>query len=382
MKSVAFITMAIILIMCACQSEKDTASSKDYEKISVVDSLVIQLDSLSVPVMSNLQVGKYFGTDVLFNLNNVDSSIYGYDLSTGIKKVKVKFNGTGSKRLNKVASVLNINENLYLYLDVLLKFSLVDSSLNVIKKFDPKNDSIHTSPLFINNWLPPIEIDSGTFFMPNYFVNEYGKKIGITIDFKTGQVQYHIDVPSEFLDGFLGVLDYKYWNYTFNNKDSTIVFAFPNLDSVYLYDLSFNLLNKKRLGSKEQTEKIPKLHDFKDMKLLIQQNIPQEQMVNNIKRRFLYHEVFYNESKNQYYRIVGLPISEENINSVSLIKSSIRNYNLIVADSEFSAQKEYKIPFNKYYIPENGFFIYNGFLYLQRIVDNEDMVIFDIVDTT
>jgi hypothetical protein len=139
------------------------------------------------------------------------------------------------------------------------------------------------------------------------------------------------------------------------------------------------LLRKIYGRSSLQTKEIKKLVNIDLGSVSQDYQIDRDNIIKKIKSSFIYSDIIFNEEVNEFYRLVAHPMSDFDIDLNDPVKSEIREYSIIVFDKELRIKKEYLIPFNKYMIKSDCFFVYDGKLHIQKKNENEDYIELDVL---
>lgn len=200
------------------------------------------------------------------------------------------------------------------------------------------------------------------------------------INFEKKEFSFHINVPKEYVSGYFGYKRFAYWNYAYLKDQQLIYFSFPNLDSIYVYGLDFELKEKFELKSRLKTISIITLMTVDDPKTAMKEGLNWNEIDKKTKMQFYYEGLVFDQDKSRFYRFSGLPIPEYKIDEKDPVKSEIRQYTLLVTQPDFKTIEEWAVPFNRYKMESRSYFVHDGKLYMERKLDTEDMIILDIFD--
>ena len=370
----------ISLLFFGCSGNELTYDKSNLEELPIAGTQIFEVDSVTVNELTYPQVLAFDGRNIVTSINVVDNSLKLFDLDSGQLYKTLNFKSEGKDGLNELLSVHILSADSILYVDKVPNLFLLNQNLEIVRNFSFKDDLEKGMPLFYANVLPPIRVKRDQFIASNYYTNMPDRRLNVSFDLEKEELVYMNEVPEEAVIGFYGIDGFGNWNYVYDHENN-FVFNYPNLDSLYVYDQDFQLLRKVYAGSSLKKEKTNKLV-HKRLESMAPQNIElnEREILKQARNSFIYHKLLFNKKKNQYYRIVGLPIAHFDYELNDPIKSEIRNYSLLVLDKHFDILQEYIIPFNKYMIQNEAYFVYNGKLYIQRNNTNEDEMQLDIID--
>ena len=371
------------LFLLSCTTSEKTIDKDQLKKLPISGQKTFLVDSVTVNKMAYPQVLSYEGKEIVTSMNVLNYSINAlklFDLETGKLYKSLSFHDDEKYKLSDLLSVYIISPDSILCIDQLSNLYLLNKQLQVVNKYSFKNKAEKGLPLFYDNIIPLVKIQNGKYVAANYYTSMPDRRLNVTFDLKSDTLVYLNNVPEESVIGFYGIVDFKYWNYVYDEVDKKFVFNYPNLDSLYLYDSNLNLIQKVSAKSGLKQGPTEKLVSQRLETLGENIDINKNEVMRKMKNSFVYTDLIFNHTKRHYYRIVGLPISEFDIDLEDEIKSEIREYTLMVLDDEFNIIDEFLIPFNMYRIKGDSFFVYEGKLYLQRNNENEDEMVFDILD--
>ena len=95
---------------------------------------------------------------------------------------------------------------------------------------------------------------------------------------------------------------------TINTKTNEFVYNFPGLDSLYIWSQDFTELRKVYAGTSLFEHPIPAIFTMGIMPT--PKEIEQKPL-----NRGIYGHIFYDDTKDLYYRLIGLPISQTLLDS-------------------------------------------------------------------
>lgn len=372
-----FILLLIPLVIVNCTSNMK-GKVESLPAIVVVDSLFLHLDQETSNKFTSPQVINIEGNPYLVNTFFDFSFLKFFDLNTGECTQTLKFNDTGPNKISAVAGTYFIDSSLFFVKGMADEIYNGKFTNNIsIKKIIVREKGRYWFvPKIDNNLHPVIGLNKNKFLISNSHQYRKGRNAFNIIDTSTNDFTQAVQFPDQFIEGFFGVYDFREWNYVYNKKSQLIIANYPNLDTLYGYDINLNPFGKYFVESSIKTSPIKKI--FQKKNYTDPDDVTNPKEINlRVKSNLQYKALLYDEKNNYYYRIVGHPISQYKIESEDPVISQIRNYSIMVIDSNFNLVNEFAIPFNKYLIYNVCFFLYEGHLYIQRLNQNEDTVLFD-----
>jgi hypothetical protein len=369
-----------VFLFGSCGRTEIKADKKILDPLPVVGEKIIEVDSLTVNELIYPQVLNYNGVEVITSINVVDNTLKLFDFNSGRIYKSLNFPKDGKDALTDLLSVHILSPDSILYLDKSSTLYLLNEKLEKVNQFSFKSEYEKGAPVFYDNILPLVKVDDYKYLAVNYYTTRLDRKLNVVIDLKLDSLVYLHQAPPEFVEGFYGILNFRSWNYVYNKEDSQFIFNFPNLDSLYVYDKNMHLIRKVDAQSRLKERETEPMIDLSPAEMDSNPVLNEDKILRQMKNSFAYSDLIFNEQLNQYYRFVGLPISYFNIDEKDPIKSEIRDYSLIVMNQNFEVVNEFLLPYNKYRIKKDGFFVKDGKLFLQKKTDIEDKMSFDIVD--
>lgn len=359
-------TLVFMLLSC----HKETKKWDDLEPVVIDHNLTLRLDSLSTPIAVYPQIIKGKGGDFLSTINVIDNSIKFYDLSSGNLINTVYFDSDGPNGLSDLLSFHYISKDSLLYLDQVGRLYLLDSSSQILSQWKAKDVNEKGLPLFYDNILPVTGDFQENIIIPNYYTSQLDRKLFFSLNMLDSQFFYKVSPPAEFIEGFFGFGDFGEWNFVRNQKGFYL--NFPNIKEVFHYDNNLEFVDKIALETNGSLPDFinPFPYDF-DLKL--DPIIKKEVLLEKLNQNYVFGRLLFDESSKRFLRFLKFPIPE---NSQF---GDERKYSLIIYDENWNFVKENRIPINEYHLKGDSFFINNGYLYLQKNIENEDLMIFDAI---
>jgi len=350
-------------------SEKSVADSEiNFEKTG---QKIFEVDSITD---YNLYYPSYYSSKaVLSCLNPSQNSIDLYDYELGVLKKRIGFKkGEPNNIKADLFGYQIINDETLFVIDKIGNLYISDWDGKIRKSINLDPEGIPGGPLIIPNLIPAFQ-HGELFYLENYYLSNPDRLMKIALDTASGHVDYRLTLPTESVEGFWGLGDFSYYNCVI--KKDSIIYNFPNLDSLYIYDRELNPLGKVSAKSRNIDSPVEKLLDIN--------NIPPESYLKIAAfTSSIYSRLIYDEYQNLYYRIVGKPINDTLLNSGDPIKSTEREYSVVIFDSQFNWKGEFELPDYEYDMAMERILVTPEGLLIQTKGDNEDMAVFDIYGKT
>lgn len=369
-----------VFLMTNCSYDQKLKIDQ-LDTLTVGPSKILNVDSVSINQLVYPQVLEFDQSKYITSINVVDNSLKVYDFVSGNVYKTYKFSNDGPNGVGRVLSVGFLNQDTICYLDQSSTLFLLDDSMKILSKHPFKLAEQKGLPLFYANHVPFLKKEKDKLIAVNYYITRVGRMMNVELDLSTNDLRYFNQVPPEIIEGYYGVDDFSYWNFVYNPNQNIYVYNFPSSDSLFVYDSNFKLLNKVNAISSTKTfSKETPLPIVQSENLDELRSFDKSEIQFRIKNSFAYNDLIYNETKNVYYRFVGLPISKMDIEDNDPIRSEVRQYTLMILDANFKLIKEYILPYNKYLVKRDCFFLVEGELYLQQNNDDEDRIYLDQIN--
>lgn len=214
-----------------------------------------------------------------------------------------------------------------------------------------------TKPVFINNSIfyynvPQVIQDDKDLF--------YKEPIFLKYNLNESSLDFNLNInyPEHYKTGIWNSLGHIHPSFTYNSFENQIIFSFPALPDLYAYDILENKMNfiNKCLKSK-----------FYDGNIQPLKNSGNSFLENNqlMKMQATYEAIEFNKWQNKYYRIITLPVeNDEDLKSQDRY-TSVVPFVIMVLDSSFDAIAELKVEGKKYdyrdfFVNEEGLWISNN----------------------
>jgi hypothetical protein len=336
----------------------------------------LELDSITTPIVTYPQYFDLNGIEYLSTINVIDNSIKIFELNSRKSFKTISFDSDGPNRLTDLLSFHIINQDSLFYLDKIGNLYLLDSNSSILNRWRAKDHNEKGQPLFYDNILPITGDFKKQVIFPNYYTTQIDRKLFFILDFENNQFTYKVAPPEEYVNGFYGVGDFGNWNFIENNDG--YILNFPNINEIFHYDKQLNFVKKIELKIDGPTidivNPLPKNFDLSNASQLNEKEIE-----GKLKSSYVYGYLLFDRKSEKFIRFLKYPIPPSSQNSNDVVTRNERKYSILIFDKNFDFIKEMKIPFDEYLINEIGFFVKDGFLYLQKKSLDEDIMIFDAI---
>jgi len=309
-------------------------------------------------------------------LNEPDNSIYLYDYSSDTFLSKRKFNSEGPDaiQMGNSRGYQFVNKDTLFIIDRDNLFVL-DQNNKIIRKIRLQITE-SGNPMFSPTHHPLTMIDE-KIVVENFGLGFFEMKCKYIIS-DNGDISYRFPIPKKFIDGFTGLDVFGHWNFAYNKQQQRFIYNFANLEHLYILDHDFNLIDSVLVRSKYFLGPPDRLHSSKlYSKLLSGININPGKYELRAQSRHYYSLILYDQYRNVYYRLVGFPVPEEDIQSRDFERKYTRQFSIMVLDEQFNVLSEHLLPRFEYLLPQSIFISEEG-LNIQKRTEDEDLMHFDV----
>lgn len=377
-----FLILLFVLTIISCEEDTFEVSvptsfndgNPTYDSYKI-NYHVIHLDSLTD---NSVICPQYIPREqsLLAFLNSPDNSIYVYNYAVDTLIAKRKFNSEGADAVKVSSRYQFINKDTLFIIDRNNLFVL-DRNNEIISKIklqlieggEPKFSPTHMPLTMIDGKIVIENFGSGFFELKcKYIISE------------NGDIAYKFPIPKNFIEGFTGLGVFGHWNFAYNKQQQRFVYNFSNLEHLYVLDHDFNLVDSVLIKSKYFLGAPDKLHGSElYRKFLRGININPEKYELRALSRHYYSLILYDQYRNVYYRLVGFPIPEDDVQSRDFDRKYRRQFSIMVLDEQFNILSEHLLPRFEYLLPQSIFISEEG-VNIQKIMDDEDLMHFDVFD--
>ena len=375
-KTLVFSVFILLLaVFTACQDEEAPVkafSDKDNQvSFSLKGEKTITVDDRTDWNLYLPQPFTVDGTSYLLSLDKLNNAINMYDYEAGQlhKRIAFPFEGENSIPTNIIGYQALSTDSL-LIIDKIGRLYFTDFEAQVHQAVDLDPNGIPGQPFAFPN-SSPLQVMDGKVIVENYYLLNENRQMKVALDLADLSLSYQLTIPSEYIEGYWGVGDFKYYNHVYNAKTQQYVYNFPNREALYVYDKNLSSPTLKPVVSR-------KVASPADHILVMGKQPSPELLERGPLRSSIYARLLYDPWREVYYRIVGHPIKESVLEMRDPVRSTTRTYSVIVLNEDFEWLGEFDLPAYEYPINIEKLFINEKGLHFQKESINEDLANFDI----
>ena len=374
--SVRFFTFIFILGLSSCHLPKQNRIPFEGEmmKLEKTGNLVFKLDSLSAGRNSESRVYEFDGIKYFTFLNRKSNSLYFYQFNKSEVDRIIPFDREGQNGVGNITSYLiHSLDSIFLYSYGGARLYLIDSSEVVLNRYFVDDEGVGVRPevggrrplfkvgdhIVLNSWGSQKE----------YYNNQDFPEVSFTfLNIKDSSKIYKISYPDTYKDAIWGVQFYQIFH-DYNPIDNLMVISFPIDNDLYVYD--FNNDNYERisvLGSDDLVVEPLSYNSGKFVPHIV------EETKHQMSQRY-YSSIKIDMKNNLYYRLIEELFDEKYIEEFSGSFSIYGPNSIEILDDQFKVIDVILLPENSYFM--GSMFVDDGYIYLEKIQDDEDLLIFD-----
>lgn len=361
----------VLVILCTCKSPDYFEESSDHFQevvaIEQIGQMSLQLDSVT-PTESNCI--KYLKTDsgsFVVSLNHLDNSIIFYDYNTGRGESKFIIpqrgpNGIGSLESFSFLegdSILAVSQNYYA--------GIYSWNGDLIAKWPRIDQNIKLSPITTSG--NPAVWRNDELYQPGFYMGSRDHQ-PVLVSPVAGDSSYATyQLPDEYREGFWGPGEFDLYFSCYNQEEDLFVYSFPPSINIHITD--HRNVQLERYGGSTH---FGKTHPLSHRRIKSSKEIEASTML-----RPIFQEIIYDKFNKCYYRIAELPLTEEELMSISdIYMPGVRDFSIIVLDKDFRKIGESSIIDRGLY-DSRIFFVTEKGLHLKQLdKDSEDSMSFTI----
>ncbi|PKQ66751.1 DUF4221 family protein [Raineya orbicola] len=362
-----FFLIIVIHFVSAC-TLKEAKEQNFRNKISVQKTLSIPLDSLTPQYIFNPQLIKE--KELVF-LNSKINSLDFYSIEDKRLIKRIKFAKEGENAVGKIYQFLYHNaDSIFVVNSYQYKVFLIDETGKVKEKYSLIKQKKHSATTAMPAIFPfnhSLILESNKLHIASspdddpYKDSFYQRKgLCIILNLKTKEFAYAMEFPKIYKDKYFAT-PFNFFSRIFLKKENKFVYSFLADKNIQITDMNHNLIEGKELDA-------PHFIEIPSLKKRI---IDSQENTNAFNQNARYAEMYYNPFTDEYYRGVEIPLSKDNKSKVYLAIFD-KNFNNI---GEVLIYESDKLTYNLL----NAFFTSEG-MWIQRITDNEDELVYDLVE--
>jgi hypothetical protein len=336
------------------------------------DTIKLPLDSLTPPVLTNLQVVENGESEQLVMLNKLENTLLFYDLEHEILIKKIKFEFEGSNGVGKLMSFYVLSADSIL-LSSKYQVSISDTNGNIISRLKWE-DLIKDNPKpHFASIQPIIKGSDSNYYLCALQLGNQTHQSAIKLNLNEGDptVTHFMDRPSNYKTCCWGDanLDIPYQAY--NSNKNHLAYSFPVMSSIYIFDLTTKSTNKYLLNSNympvdlkppfESIEEANSLSPLEYTRVIYQQSF--------------YKYLLYDHYRDVYFRIAWIGMNKEQ--NAGLPPSNwSSDYVLMVIKGDLSSIKGEMIFNSNKFNPLMMFVTKEGLFIAIKSINDEDNIYF------
>ena len=374
-----------ILLLISCSKGRNNFDQQVDGNYFLKDSISISIDSISNYDFNYFDVGKIDGNEKLIILNQVNSSLDFYNLTSGGLEDRFLIPQDGPTPVVGTQGMLFHNQDsIFVFTSYLLaKFGLFDGTGEIRSLHSTSIESDNPMDRLLNHsstpTIPTIYLNGKLYFTkmtmgnptgnPDFSKSHIAEFIYYLKNDSVVQIQ-NLKMPSNF-EGITMPLSFSFHSKALNDSNEFVISWFAS-DSLYVYDTDFNqksvYLGKSGL-SKEFEKTTHQLSKEETDRLTISQTH--------------YPRIIFDPFRQLYYRFVHVA-RKYDPNELIDHKSIQKNpFSVIVLDKNFNHLGEVVFPGSKYnlykaFVAENGLYLPLSNIFYVNL--NEDEVKYEIFD--
>ncbi|MEP1088386.1 MAG: DUF4221 family protein, partial [Algoriphagus sp.] len=330
--------MLFVIFLSSCSKSNNDFSESIEGRKYLIDSLVVPMDSKSSYDFNYFDIGRMDGNEKLVILNQVNYSIDSYNLKNGSLENRFEVPQEGPfPVLNTQGLLIHNQDSIFVFTSYLLsRFGLFDRNGAVI--------SLHRPIIESENPQDKLHNHSSTPTIPTFYLNGRLYFSLLTMEDPLSNPKFserhiaefiyflekdsvikvnHLKMPSDYL-GRTMPLSFSFHSKALNDSKEFVISWFAS-DSIYVYDLNFNLKSAilgKSVLSKGFEKTTHPLSEEESNRLTISQTH--------------YPRLIYDSYRHLYYRFAHIARAYDP-NELIDHKSTQKNpFSVIVLDEDFN----------------------------------------------
>lgn len=370
------IIIFVIIICTSCQIyKKERIPFKgDFLKLDKVGGLIFELDSLSTGRNSESRVYEFDGKKYFTFLNKKSNSLYFYQKNNSEVDRIIPFEREGENGVGKITSYfIHSIDSIFLYSYGSARLCLIDSNEVVLNRYFVDDEGVGVRPE-VGGRRPLFKVEDHIILnswgsQKEYYNNQDFPEVSFTfLNIKDSSKTYKISYPDTYKDAIWGVQFYQIYH-DYNPIDNLMVISYPIDSDLYVYD--FNNDNYERisvLGGDDLAVEPLSYNSGKFVPHII------EETKHQMSQRY-YSSIKFDRKNNLYYRLIEEPFDANYIEEFSGSFSIYGPNSIEILDDQFKVIDVVFLPENSYFM--GSMFVDDGYIYLEKIQDDEDLLIFD-----
>jgi hypothetical protein len=360
--------LIIIIGITAC-TFKEAKKQNFKNKVKVQKTISILLDSLTPQQLFTPQLLK--NKELIF-LNTKVNSLDFYSIEDKKLLKRIRLAQQGENSVGKIYQFLYHNaDSIFLVNSYQYKVFLIDEVGEIKEKYSLIKQKKHSATTAMPEIFPfnhPLVFEGNNLHIASspdddpYKDSFYQRRaLSIILDLKSKNFEYVMQYPKiyenkKFATGF------NFFNRIFLQDSNKFVYSFFADKNIQVVDKKYAFLEEKKLES-------PHFIEIPSLKKRINNSQENTRVFNQTPSYFTLH---YNPYKKEFYKTIEIPSDAERKHSKGFLGVFDENFNNI---GEVLIYETDKLKYNLL----NTFFTPEG-MWIQRITDNEDELVYDLVE--
>lgn len=373
---VKLLTTVCILFLVSC-AENESNHSKYEPSVELVrkGSLVIPLDSVTPPFATSFQY-YHDGTDGYFSfMNRFNNSIYHFNIDKNeyarIDSFPIEGpNGVG--RFKNTTQFVLHSDSTFLYDRGSKRLIILDNLNNVVFKHSFGLKAPLTPYGMRGDWLifdkHRLDFSSSTISFGYSIIEELPDSLELTLDIRSGkEKRVHLPLPNKYAGKMWRSEHLSYYR-VLDASRKRRVYSFPIDDEVLIKD-EFGMIYSKSLGVSfiDEIEPMENLNMASDM----------QRMNKNLFGQGMYGKMYYDPFRDIYLRLATSGIREDKLGFNRPYEDTTAfSKTLILGNGNLEKIGE----LNGHSLNHSVIFFRPDGIYILKVSDEEDYMIFDIYD--
>ncbi|HMQ00627.1 MAG TPA: DUF4221 family protein [Cyclobacteriaceae bacterium] len=372
----------LIFTCLSCVSQKEHLNTSFSHQLTIAESLLLPLDTLSGTYAPTIQVYSTHEEDLLFVNDRKCRCINVYDLKRKILLHKISLSKEGPDKItgNAIGMYVKSIDSIFIYSLGVPKVYLITQKGNIINVFDlPDGDpetkvGYHSYPVVTTS--SPMFLNGHKLYINTYNIDNVKDHTKvytcIELDINTGKLNYLFPRPAFYNSGNWGFAAFRTTHYfIYDNDSDSFIISHGNMHNLIIENISGHQ-SEVFAGSNYIGDLSP---ISKDRKSFIDELETRRHEV----RTGNYTSIISDPYRKVFYRLVTLPIPENKQDKYK--PGDLKS--IIILDKEFKKIGEHLIPggydYSMNFVTEEGLHIFNKQKYE---AGNEDYLIFDVFKLT
>ena len=300
MKMLYFI---IALLFCSCgeyyTNVNSTVCNIDSLYLQYYDEVVIQLDSHTPIDWSNTYIVEYDDSVYVLVYNTYTSELNYFNLLSGLLSKQVKC------ELEHIDGIYLYDNVIYAHNYKNTTFFTMDFNGNILDTVKINSihyDYKHYPPYLVSVFNGIYPLNEKQFYLTTYTVGEGCDNIrhcGMIFNKENKEFNYKMPYPEIYSKANWGGGMYRVGYSAYNKEKNYIIYSFPALHCINVYDIKLNSYKEFYAGSKNINEIVSYSDD-------IGSSVPDNESFKHYISNNNYGAIIYDKNRNLYYRVAEI----------------------------------------------------------------------------